>query len=271
MSKFYVIPKDTFDGLQLEAGVVLRHFDPLNPAPPADEDIICATTGGINVTCTPEYTDLGEDVDNVPPNMKELKSNPKWTCGMSFTTLSTTPEGIRMALGAADIEAEAGKIVPRKNLAQDDFDDVWWVGDKANGGLVAIRLINALSTAGFSLQTSKDGKGQISVELTGHVSLEDQDTMPMEFYSLDPEDGLTPDITLNKANVTIAAGGTTKLRAKTEPSDAVVTWTSSASAVATVDNGTVTGVAAGNATITATITVDGDDYSDACKVTVTEA
>ena len=72
---FTVIPQDTFDALQLEAGVLLTTFDPTNPTV-TDSALVTATTGGITVSCVPEYTDLGEDVDNVPPNMKELKSDP---------------------------------------------------------------------------------------------------------------------------------------------------------------------------------------------------
>lgn len=105
---------------------------------------------------------------------------------MAFTSLGMSPELIRMALGAADINATTGAIVPRRDLKQSDFTDIWWVGDKANGGYGAIQLKNALSTAGFSLQTTKNGKGQVSVELTGHVSINDQATMPMVFYSWDP-------------------------------------------------------------------------------------
>ena len=74
MGKFRVIPQDTFQALQLDAGVLLKNFDPASPNAPADADIICATTGGINVVCQPTFSDLGEDVDNVPANMKELKS-----------------------------------------------------------------------------------------------------------------------------------------------------------------------------------------------------
>ena len=181
---FYKIPNDTFDGLQLEAGVLLTEFDPSDPEV-TDSAIVCATTGGITITATPEYTDLGEDVDNVPPNMKELKSDPKWTCTITTTGLGTTPENIRMALGAADINATSGKISPRSSLNQDDFADLWWVGDKADGGFVAVKLINSLSTGGFSLQSTKDGKGNVSLEFTGHVSIDAQDTMPMEFYSMD--------------------------------------------------------------------------------------
>lgn len=186
MGKFTVIPKKTFDGLQMDAGVLLKTFNPATGAAPKDEDIICATTGGINTTCVPTYSDLGEDVDNCPTNMMELKHLDGWECKMAFTSLGVSPELIRTTLGAADIDAESGAITPRRDLKQTDFSDIWWVGDLANGGFVAIQLKNALSTAGFSLQTTKAGKGQVSVELTGHVSINDQDTMPMVFYSMEP-------------------------------------------------------------------------------------
>lgn len=180
MGRFTVIPQSTFEELQLDAGVLLKTFDPETPEV-TDDAIICATTGGINVTCVPTYSDMGEDVDNCPNNMMELKKLDYWECGLSFTSIGTSPESIHMALGAADVED--GKVVPRRDLKQTDFADVWWVGDRADGGLVAIQLKNALSTGGFSLQTTKNGKGQISVELTGHVSIDAQDVVPMVFYS----------------------------------------------------------------------------------------
>ena len=184
MGKFTVIPKDTFDDLQLDAGVLLKNFTPATAAAPQDSDIICATTGGINATCTPTYSDLGEDVDNCPNNMKELKHLDGWDCTLAFTSLGMSTAAIKMALGSADIDtSDNTKVTPRRDLKQSDFSDVWWVGDKADGGMVAIQLKNALSTGGFSLQTSKSGKGQISVTLTGHVSIEAQSEMPMVFYS----------------------------------------------------------------------------------------
>lgn len=186
MGKFTTIPQNTFEGLQMDAGVILKNFNPANPVAPADEDIVCATTGGITVSCVPTYSDLGEDIDNVPANMKELKHLDSWECKMSFTSLGTTAESIRLALGAADISAETGAIIPRRDLKQTDFTDLWWVGDRADGGMVACQLKNALSTAGFSLKTTKNGKGQVTTELTGHVALADQNTMPMVFYSADP-------------------------------------------------------------------------------------
>lgn len=181
MGKFSKIPKTTFDELQVDAGVLLKGFNPAEPTLDT-ANIICATTGGINPVCTPTSIDWGEDIDNCPGNTKELKEVTGYTCTLSFTALTVTDESIRMSLGAADVDAETGKITPRHDLKDEDFADVWWVGDRSDDGFVAICLKNALSTGGFSLQTTKAGKGQVGVTLTGHYSIEAQDDVPMEFY-----------------------------------------------------------------------------------------
>ncbi len=198
MGKFTVIPQSTFEDMQLDAGVLLKTFNPASPTAPADEALITATTGGVNIVCQPQFSDLGEDVDNVPVNMKELKHLDSWTCSISTTALGTSPELIKMSLGCADIDGtDSTKIVPRMDLEQTDFTDIWWVGDKADGGMVAVQLKNALSTEGFSLQTSKNGKGQTSITITGHVSLSAQKEVPMVFYSASAETtpGTTPGTT----------------------------------------------------------------------------
>lgn len=183
--RFTKIPQATFDELQLDAGILLYNFSPAEPNV-QDEDIICATTGGINPSCVPTYSDFFEDVDNAPNNVKEGKHLDGWECKITTTCLGTSPKLIRLALGAADIDSnDTTKIVPRMNLDKDkDFKDIWWVGDKADGGFVAVQLKNALSTDGFSLQTTKNGKGTVGLGLTGHVSIENQDEVPMEFYSV---------------------------------------------------------------------------------------
>ena len=187
MGVFTLISEDAFDELQLDAGVLLSTFDPSNPVKPASSAIIATTSGGINITCTPTFSDFGEDVDNVPNNMMEFKHLDGWDCKFSFTSLKFNSSNTKFALGAADATSATGytKIVPRRDLSQDDFTDaIWWVGDKANGGAYAVCLKNALSTGGLSIQTSKNNKGTSAMELTGHVSAEAQDDMPMEFYEI---------------------------------------------------------------------------------------
>ena len=79
-------------------------------------------------------------------------------------------------------------------------------------------------------------------------------------------------MTLNKTSTSIQVGGTETLTATVSPKDAAnkkVTWKSSNAAIASVDaNGKVTGVKAGEATITVT-TEDGGKTAT-CKVTVSD-
>lgn len=178
---FTQISSEAFKNIQRGAGMILNKFDPAKPAKPVDADIVCATTGGIQASCVATYVDDGEDIDNVPNNTKELKQLESWECKMSFTMVTMTAAALKLALGAATVSGN--KIVPKAALENTDFTDtLWWVGDMGDGGLAAICLKNVLSSGGFSLQTTKNGKGQVSVELLGHVSISALDEVPMEFY-----------------------------------------------------------------------------------------
>ena len=204
--RFYEIPASTFNGLVTESGILLKNFD--IEAAMADDsnpgftnaDIICATTGGVKADLTPTYSDMGEDVDNCPLNMKELKHLDSWEAKFSATGLGVTTQNIHDALGAADIDGN--KVTPRMSIKQSDFQSIWWVSDKANGGFVAAKLDNALATSGFSLQTGKNTKGQTTLEFTGHVSINAQSKVPMTFYSCDPATVVEYDVTQTLTHVT---------------------------------------------------------------------
>ena len=78
------------------------------------------------------------------------------------------------------------------------------------------------------------------------------------------------DVTLDKSTLNVQIGGTAALTATVQPSDATnknVTWESSNTAIATVTNGQVKGIAEGTATITVK-TVDGNKTAT-CTVSVT--
>lgn len=213
MGLFTRISSDAMDALQLDAGVLLSSFDPLNPyVTPTDDQIIATTTGGINPTCEPQYSDFGEDVDNVPNNMMEFKHLDGWNCGMGFTTIKFNADNTVWSLGAADkstLTNGVKKIVPRRNVNLSDFKDLWWVGDKANGGAYAVRLKNAISTGGLNIQSTKNGKGTNQQTITGHVSINAQNEMPMEFYEIPPETaGSTYPVRQELSHVTSSFTGT---------------------------------------------------------------
>ena len=79
-------------------------------------------------------------------------------------------------------------------------------------------------------------------------------------------------VSVDKTNISLAVGGTSQITATVSPSNATnknVTWTSSDPTVATVNNGLVTAVKAGTATITVR-TAEGS-FTATCAVNVTAA
>ena len=186
--KYTKIPETTFQNIQLNAGVLLSSFTP-SSATVSGEAIIGATTGGINFTATPTYIDFGEDIDNCPKNMKELKKLDSWEVKCSGTFVTVDTSAAKSLIGAADIgTSDTTKVTPRNDLAQSDFNDIWIVGDYSdkngdtNGGFIAIHMMNALSTGGFQIQTADKEKGQFAFEYTAHYSMSAQGTVPFEVY-----------------------------------------------------------------------------------------
>lgn len=181
--KFSKISQEAFKSMQINAGVVLNKFDPSGTTEIQDADIICATSGGVTAECKPNITDLGDDVDNCQKNTAELMQIEDYDCTLAFTALNVTTDVIKLALGAADVSDK--KVTPRMTLdpteSTGDFKDVWLVGDTIDGGFVAVKLMNALSTGGLSLKTTDKGKGNIAVTLTGCPRL-GSDAVPMEWY-----------------------------------------------------------------------------------------
>ena len=190
--KFTKIPLDTFKKIQTNAGVLLRDFNP-KTAEINDEDLVGATTGGVSFTATAEYTDYGEDIDNCPNNMKELKRKGYTTATCSGNFVTVDPVAAVDMVGSAEIDAaDPTHIIPHNDLKDEDFKDLWFVGDYSDvntdgesdgtAGFIAIHMMNTLSTGGFQLQTTKNGKGQFAFEFTAHYSMAEQDKVPFELY-----------------------------------------------------------------------------------------
>lgn len=121
------------------------------------------------------------------------------------------------------------------------------------------------SVYGYTSETKtvtalKKGQTQITVTVDGQTA--------SCTVTVTPRTISVESITLNKTQLSLVKGATETLAAivlPTTATDKAVTWKSSDTAVATVENGVVTAVAAGNATITATA----GGKTAICAVTVT--
>lgn len=193
MAKYTKIPNNTFKTLQLNAGLLLMSFEP-ETATVTESDIMGATSGGVNFTATPSFTDFGDDIDNCPKNMLELKKLDSWEIKMSGTFVSVDKTLASSLVGPADVTAgktgKPDKIVPRNDLKSTDFKDIWWVGDYSDvntgdsAGFIAIHMMKTLSTGGFQIQSADRAKGTFAFEYTAHFSMAKQDTVPFEIYIL---------------------------------------------------------------------------------------
>ena len=189
--KFTQLPDTVFKNMQLNAGVLLRDFDPAT-ATLTNASILGATSGGVKFTATPSYTDFGEDIDNCPANMKELKRVESVEVKVSGTLVSVTGQVAADLVGPADLNADTGKVTPRTDIKAEDFKDLWWVGDysevnedgatSGKAGFVAIHMLNTLSTGGFSITTDNKAKGKFDFEFTAHSSMDDPQRVPYELY-----------------------------------------------------------------------------------------
>lgn len=188
MAKYTTIPTDTFDTIQLNAGVLLSSFDPTT-ATVTKDNIIGATSGGVNFTATPSYTDFGEDIDNCPKNTKELKKLESLEVKLSGTFVTAKADTVKTLVGSADIDTkDSTHVIPRNSVDSADFQELWWVGDysskngEKNGGYIAIHMKNVLNTSGFQIQSTDSAKGQFAFEFTAHFSVDNVNEVPYEIY-----------------------------------------------------------------------------------------
>lgn len=132
---------------------------------------------------------------------------------------------------------------------------------------LAFKTLKAGSTTTSIMRNSVYGDEEVPNKLTTIA------TDTVTFTITEPSaDVAVTGVTLNKMELSLTVGATETLTAAVAPADATnqtVTWTTGNADVATVEDGVVTAVGEGTATITAT-TVDGS-FTASCTVTVAAA
>lgn len=182
------ISADAADKMQINAGLLLNNFDVTNPVEPADEDIVCETTGDFSITCVPTTEDFFADVNNAPTNTKEGKQITGWDCSLGVTALSITEENLILSLGAADV-MEDGGVRPRRTYESEDFRSLYWIGDMIDENkLFAIVMDDTVSTGGLSFTSTNNGKGGLALTLMPHSTITNIEKVPMAFYILEKVD-----------------------------------------------------------------------------------
>ena len=206
-----ILTKENFESMAYGGAILVKDFDPTTFEPPAEGDVFMATSGDITINDNVNTLDLGEDVNGIYFQYKELQvitgSQAKT---VTVTALNFGAEDIRRALGAADIDTQDDShITTRLYYKTTDFENIALVFPKVGGGYVALVMSNALSTSGLSITTTKNGKATMSLTITAFRSIEDKTKAEIEYYSFDATTASSIDITAHPQSVTVEAGTAT--------------------------------------------------------------
>jgi uncharacterized protein YjdB len=222
-----------------------------------------ATAGNVNViyTCTRNF-DYNGEVCQITFKVKEDA-----TLGSTQLTIVTDGETypIQDAINNKAVEstitnASVNVILPLESISLSSTENELWVGETAK---VSVEYTPAeTNQTGVTYESSNEdiakvsedgtvtaiGKGTATITATGA----NNKTATTSITVKQPITG----ITLDKTAIDLEKGKTETLTATVQPTntdeDKTVTWKSDKESVATVENGTVTAIGKGTATITAT-------------------
>ena len=150
---FKKIKPTTLEELTMNVFMLVTEFDPetfnFNTGI-AGSTIIASTTGGVNFSDTPTYTDMGDDIDNAPKNCVEFKRKDDGEAKLSGNLVTVNPALAKMLIGAAAVVGN--KVTPKRDITTADFiEKLWGLADYGEGGMIAIEMKRVLNTSGFSV------------------------------------------------------------------------------------------------------------------------
>lgn len=208
------IRTETFQNLQLNAGIFIKNFDYATPADAdalktaiasaisAGTNILGATRGGGTFTATRELRT--PEVDGMRYGFVGSDFVDSADAYLSTTLVEVTPESVEACLGNATKSTSGKKTTLKMHTAiqtADYLNNLCWIGDLADGRLVLIALQNAMNTADFSLTFTDKGEGTLAAEFHARqAGVSDYDYAPFEIVFFETSGSL------GSLTVTSAAG-----------------------------------------------------------------
>ena len=212
-----------------------------------------------------ETLTIGKDASLTVPDGKTLTNNGTVTTEEGGTLSGTITGNQPPKITTTSLSEGTVNTAYNQPLAADNNPTSWSV---TNGTLPYGLTLNSDGT--ITGTPSAVGSSTFTVTATNNDSGSDSKEFTL---TINPAPILVNGVTLDQAELALYTGQSETLTATVTPNDATnpnVTWSSDRSDVATVDNGVVTAVGEGEATITATA-ADGSGKSANCKVTVNQS
>lgn len=176
------VTSDTKQNLQLGAGVLTTAYTEGGTI--STDSIIGATRGGGSFTATPNVRQI--EADGLPTNSKGFVVVDDWAVSLNTTLIEFKEKNLALALGgSAKVDTSTAgvtKISATNEIDDTKYQDIFWIGNLANGSKAVIKIKNALSLAGLQFTITNKGEGTYPLTLTGHYDIADVDTAPFEVW-----------------------------------------------------------------------------------------
>lgn len=166
----------TITNLQLNAGVLVSKYTKGTDI--AESDILGATRGGGSINVKPIIRQVA--VDGAPTYTKGLERIDEVQVNAQFTMVEFTPALVKRAVAGASINSSGADMVITSvsKVLEDDYKDVYWIGDTSAGQNVVVHIKNGFSLDGLSLSASDKGEGTFGLNIMAHYSINDLKNAP---------------------------------------------------------------------------------------------
>lgn len=174
------VSSTTKQNLQLGAGIITTAYTPGGTIDASS--IIGATRGGGSFTATPTMREV--EADGIPQYVKDFEVIDDWVVTLNATMIEFKADNLKLAMPGATVTTVSGAttITASHTVASEDYRDIYWIGDLADGTKIAIKIANALNNSGLNLTISNKGEGTFALALIGHYDVASLSTAPFEIY-----------------------------------------------------------------------------------------
>lgn len=172
-----------FEGLDMEAITDIASLKSAIETAMTAGKCLGATDGGGTFVCTPEVRNI--TADGMRAKIKGATVFDSWDVKLTTTLKEVTASTMATSLATSETDLTVpglAKITVNTMLTKDDYiDKLTWVGDRADGSIIAITIYGALNISGFTLTFADKAEGKIPVEFVAHNdNLANIDKIPAE-------------------------------------------------------------------------------------------
>lgn len=188
------VKSDTIENTEFEAGLILKNKFTTSSAFSKDNDVLCATTGGIRVTIAQVKQVI--KFDGVLDNTAGIERVVGWTASVTFSTKEVDSAMVKRALGYAEITSETNKetiTLKQGVIDPSEYENFYILGKMGDGSWRQIIINKAMNVSGLNETRNDKGETEIAFELHANYGIDTQDTPPVSIeYIAEASAPVTP-------------------------------------------------------------------------------